>query len=204
MAWSEDQNSPPPSERHNRRSNNGWIAFLVLFLLAAGMLAYYQFYQGNGKWRFTLMHKSNDTTFLSNLKNNVPPAANKSSDTINHGVSDTTQNQNDTMHHINTSVKTPENMAQDKPRRLKPVEVDEEPLTGTVYEVQIGTIENYDLKKYNAIFNNLHEEKEGKLTKLTLGRFQTLSQANAFRKDMLKLGLKDAWVVKKVNGERVK
>jgi hypothetical protein len=200
MAWPEDQNNPERNQYKKTSGNGVWMVFLILFLLVGGMLVYYQFYQGNGQWRFTLMHKANDTTFLSKLKSGLP-APKKTGDSIN-VVSKDTISGKDSMQHIKTAVQPPENVANEKTRKLKPVDVDDEPVTGTVYEVQIGTIENYDLKKYKAIFNNLHEEKEGKLTKLTLGRFEMLSQANAFKKDMIKLGLKDAWVVKKVNGVR--
>ena len=162
------------------------FVLIVLFVLATGMLVYYQFYEGNGKWRFTLLHKSNDTTFLIALKSRYD-LSKALKDTIRPQKRDSSIVKTDTARHFKPS------------GNIK----NDDSLTGTNYEVQIGTFENYGLKKYSAVFNNLHEEKNGNLTKLTLGRFKSIEEANTFRKDMAKLGIKQAWVVKKVNGKRM-
>jgi hypothetical protein len=199
MTSDPDTHSESENNNNGSRNSGAWIIFFVLFLLAAGMLVYYQFYQGNGQWRFSLMHKSNDTSFLVQLKKQYP-------DTIHHTetVKKDSVIRSDSVHPVNVPGSHPvsDQKAADG-LTLEPISVDKEPPTGTVYEVQIGTFENYDLKKYKAVFNNLHEEKDGKLTKLTLGRFQNEKQANTFKNDMIKLGVKKAWVVKKVNGKRI-
>jgi hypothetical protein len=198
---SENEELREENER-TKSSNSALIVFILLLALVTGLLVYYQFYQGNGKWRFTLLHKANDTTFLTGIKGKTVDTARARKDTARVVIADSTPKK-DTMQHVNAPVDTIQttNVAA-QPQKLKHIKVDEELPVGTVYEVQIGTFEHYSLKHYDAVFNNLHEERVGKLTKLTLGRFSSQKEADAFRKDMVKLGVKHAWVVKKVDGKR--
>src|SRR6266516_3508673 len=62
----ENENENNENEREEKKKiSTGFITFLLLFLLSAGLLVYYQFYQGKGHWHFTLVHKANDASFIS-------------------------------------------------------------------------------------------------------------------------------------------
>jgi len=190
MEEKQSNQSKDIDQKTGKRINNLMsmlFIFLILFLFTLSMLVYFQFYQGYGKWRFTLLHKSNDTTLLLSIKSTLPDSSLSPKKQIKGATKDSSKSIIDSIHSKNTPI---------LPNIVDSI------ATGTVYEVQIGTFENYELKKYNAVFNNLHEEKTGNRTKLTLGRFYSGKEANEFKRDMVKLGIKDAWVVKKVNGVR--
>jgi hypothetical protein len=75
--------------------------------------------------------------------------------------------------------------------------------TGVFFEVQIGAFQHFDLSSYGEALMKFRVETKDELHKYTLGKFRKLDMAEAFRKDMERLGIKDAFVVAKINGERV-
>lgn len=74
---------------------------------------------------------------------------------------------------------------------------------GVFFEVQIGAFENFNLEKYKEQLAELRSESVDQLDKYCLGKFRKYTTAQAFKKDMEKMGIKGAFIVGKINGERV-
>lgn len=74
---------------------------------------------------------------------------------------------------------------------------------GVFFEVQIGVYKHFKLDRYQENFTNFHEDKIDKLVKYTLARFRNFEQAQQFEKDVKALGIQDAFIVCKIDGERV-
>nr|WKN34871.1 hypothetical protein K4G66_21075 [Tunicatimonas sp. TK19036] len=75
--------------------------------------------------------------------------------------------------------------------------------TGVFYEVQIGAFEHFDLANYKDDLVKMNIDYNGPLDQYTLGKFRDLKKALAFQKDIQQMGIQDAFVVAKVDGERV-
>ena len=75
--------------------------------------------------------------------------------------------------------------------------------TGVFFEVQIGAFENFDLDKYKDGLAKLNIDYSGKIDQYTLGKFRSLDMAKGFVSDIRKMGISDAFIVAKVDGERV-
>ncbi|MEM8965444.1 MAG: hypothetical protein AAGE93_03440 [Bacteroidota bacterium] len=75
--------------------------------------------------------------------------------------------------------------------------------TGVFYEVQIGAFEHFDLADYQEDLVKMNIDYNGLLDQYTLGKFRDLPKALAFQKDIQQMGIQDAFVVAKVDGERV-
>lgn len=60
-----------------------------------------------------------------------------------------------------------------------------------VYAVQIGAFKNKDLSLYSEGFVNFRLYKSGDFNTYSLGNFDNLNEANAFRKELVGLGFKD-------------
>jgi len=76
--------------------------------------------------------------------------------------------------------------------------------TGVFFEVQIGAFENFDLDKYKEGLARLNIDYSGKLDQYTLGKFRELEMAKGFVKDIKSMGIRDAFIVAKIDGKRVK
>lgn len=74
---------------------------------------------------------------------------------------------------------------------------------GIFFEVQIGAFEYFDLRNYLEDFVRLKEVDEEGMYKYVLGRFRSYEDAKAFRKDMQTIGVKDAFIVALVDGQRI-
>ena len=74
---------------------------------------------------------------------------------------------------------------------------------GVVFRVQIGAYEGFDISDYSKDKGDLNIEKEGKVTKYTLGYFTDYWEADKFKKYVRAMGLKDAWIVAYRDGKRV-
>ncbi len=72
-----------------------------------------------------------------------------------------------------------------------------------VYAVQIGAFEKRDLALYSENFVNFKEIKNDGFNKYALGNFASLEEAKAFRKELVDLGMKDAFIGFYQNGERL-
>jgi hypothetical protein len=75
--------------------------------------------------------------------------------------------------------------------------------TGVFFEVQIGAFENFDLADYKDDLVKMNIDKTEQVDQYTLGKFRDLDRALAFRKDIQRMGIKDAFVIAKVDGNRV-
>ncbi|MEM6723751.1 MAG: hypothetical protein AAF598_06910 [Bacteroidota bacterium] len=74
---------------------------------------------------------------------------------------------------------------------------------GIFFEVQIGAFEYFDLRAYLEDFVRLKEVDEEGMYKYVLGRFRSYEDAKAFRKDMQNIGVKDAFIIALVDGQRI-
>lgn len=72
----------------------------------------------------------------------------------------------------------------------------------TIYAVQIGAFKNNDIGLYSDSFTQFNEFEEEDFYKYSLGAFETLEEAQDFRKKVLNLGFEDAFVASYINGER--
>lgn len=75
--------------------------------------------------------------------------------------------------------------------------------TGVFFEVQIGAFRNFDLAKYQDALENLRYYQEDSLNKYVMGKFRDYPTAKAFQKDIIRMGIEDAFIVGKINGQRV-
>ncbi|RZS92164.1 SPOR domain-containing protein [Aquimarina brevivitae] len=73
-----------------------------------------------------------------------------------------------------------------------------------VYAVQIGAFEDKDLSMYSDSFVNFKEIKSGGFNKYAVGNFETLEEAKRFRKEMVSLGFRNAFIASYQNGQRIK
>ena len=75
--------------------------------------------------------------------------------------------------------------------------------TGVFFEVQIGAFEYFDLNDYKEDLVKMNIDKTEQVDQYTLGKFRDLERALAFRRDIQRMGIKDAFVIAKIDGERV-
>lgn len=75
--------------------------------------------------------------------------------------------------------------------------------SGVFFEVQIGAFRNFDLNKYQDALENLRFYRQDSLNKYVLGKFRNYPTAKAFQKDITRMGVTDAFIVGKIDGERV-
>ena len=77
-------------------------------------------------------------------------------------------------------------------------------IPGLVYKVQIGAFVYFDINNYlKDTDRNFEGETADGMNKYTMGNFRDLSVADAFKKDIRKMGIGDAWVVPYIDGLRV-
>jgi hypothetical protein len=73
-----------------------------------------------------------------------------------------------------------------------------------VYAVQIGAFESIDLSMYSENFVNFREIKSGGYNKYALGNFETLNEAKKFRRQLVRIGFRNAFIASYQNGKRIK
>jgi len=76
--------------------------------------------------------------------------------------------------------------------------------SGIFFEVQIGAFENFDIKKYKENLKKLNYTRVNGVNYITLGKFRDFEDAEQFNKDIRKLGIRDAFIVSKLDGKRMK
>ena len=74
---------------------------------------------------------------------------------------------------------------------------------GVVFKVQVGAFKQKDLTKFAEGNENFSAEKDGDVNKYTLGVFRDYYEADAFKKYLREMGVKDAWIVSFKDGARV-
>ncbi len=78
-----------------------------------------------------------------------------------------------------------------------------DPNVGVVFKVQVGAFKGKDLTKFAEGNENFSAEKDGDVNKYTLGVFKDYYEADAFKKYLREMGVKDAWIVSFKDGQRV-
>jgi uncharacterized coiled-coil protein SlyX len=75
---------------------------------------------------------------------------------------------------------------------------------GLIYHVQVGAYVHFDMNQHliNTDKSFEGENRDG-MNKYMMGNFKDIANAESFRDDVRKLGIKDAWVVPYVDGSRV-
>lgn len=75
---------------------------------------------------------------------------------------------------------------------------------GVVFRVQIGAFKEADLSRFGDVGENFSDvtNEEG-LQVITLGSFQDYWEADKFKKNLRRMGVKDAWIVPYKDGVRV-
>jgi len=72
----------------------------------------------------------------------------------------------------------------------------------TIYAVQIGAFVNNNIEIFSDSFTQFKEFQEDEFYKYSLGAFETLEEAQEFRKKVINIGFNDAFVASYINGER--
>jgi len=73
-----------------------------------------------------------------------------------------------------------------------------------VYTIQIGAFEEKNLSMYSDKFVNFKEIKSGSFNKYSLGTFASLDEAKKFRRELVSLGFKKAFIASYQNGKRLR
>lgn len=73
-----------------------------------------------------------------------------------------------------------------------------------IYAVQIAAFENQGIALYSDNLIQFKENQNDNYYKYSLGAFETLEEAQQFRKELIKLGFNDAFVASYKNGDRLK
>ncbi len=76
-------------------------------------------------------------------------------------------------------------------------------MPGLVFKVQIGAFRLFDMRKYAQDNPFFEAEALGDINRYTVGRFRDLALAEAFQKDIKRLGIRDAWIVPFKEGVRI-
>jgi len=76
-------------------------------------------------------------------------------------------------------------------------------IAGLVFKIQIGAFIHFDMNQYLKETTNFEGESSDNFNKYVLGAFRDLTVAEAFKKDISKMGIKDAWIVPYVDGVRI-
>ncbi|GIV24286.1 MAG: hypothetical protein KatS3mg025_1945 [Bacteroidia bacterium] len=76
-------------------------------------------------------------------------------------------------------------------------------MPGLVFKVQIGAFRLFDMRKYAQDNPFFEAEALGDINRYTVGRFRSLELAEAFQKDIKRLGIRDAWIVPFKDGVRI-
>lgn len=79
----------------------------------------------------------------------------------------------------------------------------EVPQAGTIYKVQIGLYKDYDITNYFTAPKFIAAEKVGNFNAYVVNYFGTEQEAEQFKADLRKFGIRDAFVSKYVDGVRV-
>ena len=74
---------------------------------------------------------------------------------------------------------------------------------GYYYRVQLGAYKFYDIKSKNSSDESFSAESTPEMDKMTVGLFYTLAEADQFKEDVRRMGIKDAYVVPFKDGKRV-
>lgn len=164
------------------------IVFIILFINAAGLFVYYQFYLGEGKWDLSLKKRTGSIIVMKELESERDSLF---------FIADSLMN--------NRGIETETFPVTEEPVEevVEPQEKKPSKIKGEVYEIQIGAFRTIDLGKYKSNMRSIDVDASSRVDKVVIGSFRNFDDACSFRNDMKKIGFKDAFIVKKVNGNRV-
>lgn len=101
----------------------------------------------------------------------------------------------------NDSLRTALVEIQEKTQSQSEFGLNQVPKKGTYYCVQLGAFEKFNSSTISGAGVTI--QKDGNINKYILGAFGSMKAAEKVRKDFIKLGIKDAWIVKFKDGVRV-
>lgn len=168
------------------------ILFIILFIVSTGLLAYFQFYQPNGNFKLTFDKRQITAQQVDKLK--------KSNNQLQSAV-DSLKSANKQKLALIDSLKGGNG---NKSKAGSTSDRGGASISGTYYKVQIGAFESFSFDRYGDKVTNLTFEEQNGVLKLTLGRFKEANAARAFRRDLVEIGIEDAFVAKMRNGKRQK
>lgn len=168
------------------------ILFILLFIATAGLLGYFQFYQPDGSFKLTFQKRQITATQVNDLKQENQQLTQ---------VVDSLKQENQQKQALVDSM---QNSAKGSDGPGNASFAGGAAISGTYYLVQIGAFESFSFDRYGDNVTNLTFQNNDGVLKLTLGRFKEANAARAFRRDLVEIGMEDAFVAKMENGERVK
>ncbi|MEA3496778.1 MAG: SPOR domain-containing protein [Bacteroidota bacterium] len=177
--------------------------FILLFLASLSLFAYFQLYQGDGNWDFSFKKKSSGNVAVNKGLQEENIMLYSQVDSLNNVIANMENAQIATSETPESS-ETVEETSSPKPKTTGSSELFHQDLAGEKYEVQIGAFRSFNFSKYNNNLVNMNVDVKNGLNQLVIGRFSTFKDACVFAKDMKSIGIQNAFVVKKVDGKRVK
>lgn len=179
------------NEDYENSGKGGLIAalviFIILFLAATGLLFYFQFYQ-NGQVKLSFKKRDPvDKEKLTAVKIENENLKSKL-DSLEFELASKASNA------YNQSPDTSgAGMGVSQPKEV----------SGTVFEVQVGAFQYFDPSQYDGqLTTNMTFDYTNGMVKITIGRFRDADIARQFRRDVVRMGIRDAFIVKKVDGVR--
>lgn len=163
------------------------IVFIILFVASTSLLVYFQFVQPDGSFKVTFKKRQTPVQQAEQLKQDKKQLQ----QTV-----DSLKKANQKQVAIVDSLRGSSSSSGSNQGGAS--------ISGTYYEVQIGAFESFSFDRYGDKVTNLTFKKgnDGVL-KLTLGRFKEANAARAFRRDIVDIGLEDAFIAKMKNGKRI-
>ena len=118
-------------------------------------------------------------------------------------VQDELRRKNDENNSLKEQVKQL-NVALEAAKQTQTIEKEIKTVSGLEFRVQVGAFKFFNLQQYlREAGEDFKGESSGELNKYTIGRFRDYNMANSFKKDIRRMGLKDAWIVPYYDGVRI-
>lgn len=184
-----------------------WI-FLVLFITCFSMLCYFQFYDGH-KFSVSFTHRpaagaehalpseiQQMTDEVQAQKEELEAENRRLAHMMRKKKQSAETNNSESAESAESDTSTPEEATPPKSNATL------SPTKGTVYQVQVAALKQYTANLSSASYH-MYVDSENGFTKFLIGAFSSEAEVKAFRKKMVDAGFDDAYIVKKVNGERV-
>ena len=166
------------------------ILFIILFVAAAGLLTYFQFIKPDGSFELSFKKRQ-----VSGKKVEKLEANNQQLQQAVDSLKAANQQKLALVDSLrNSGSGSSGNSGNNKGGAA---------ISGTYYSVQIGAFESFSFERYGDKVTNLSFREENGVLKLTLGRFKEANAARAFRRDLVEIGIEDAFIAKMKNGKRV-
>lgn len=167
------------------------VVFIVLFLTVSSLFVYYQFYLGNGNWDFSFKKRVNENVLINDDLQEENSELKAKVESLEAELATTETNEVDTSSNASTMASGSSSLFT-------------EDMAGEKFEVQIGAFSTFNFSKYDPNLVNMNVENVNGVDRLTIGRFDNFDDACAFRKDIMAMGIQGAFVIKKVDGKKVK